>query len=223
MTAPNDPSNSPLDVPRAIRQRRSVKSFRDEPISSELLRELLELTVAAPSSWNLQDWRIVVIQDEERRERLMSACYGQKLIGQAPLNFVFAAHPKAWRRDLEPILQQGQEQGAWPAPVVDYFRKAIPEFQDELGHRDREYAVKDAMIAATHLVLAAESLGLASCFMNGWDEDQVKGAIGAEEDPDLAIAVVIPVGWPAAHRPDPGRLALDANVYQDDVSRPYSS
>jgi len=77
------------------------------------------------------------------------------------------------------------------------------------------------MIASTHLVLAAESLGLSTCFMNGWVEDQVKAVIGAADDPNLVIAVVVPVGYAAEPRRDPGRLPLSNNVFVDRVSNPY--
>ncbi len=77
------------------------------------------------------------------------------------------------------------------------------------------------MIAATHLVLAAESLGLSTCFMNGWVEDKVKQVIGAADDPNLAIAVLIPVGYAAESRKNPGRLPLAYNVFGDRLGNPY--
>jgi nitroreductase len=70
---PVDPNSSPegqpqiLDVPTAISQRRSIKSFQSQPIAPEVLRKLIELAVAAPSSYNLQDWRLVIIQDEAQK------------------------------------------------------------------------------------------------------------------------------------------------------------
>lgn len=90
-----------------------------------------------------------------------------------------------------------------------------------LGEKNREYAIKDAMIAATHLVLAAESLGLSSCFMNGWVEDKVKQVIGAGNEPNLAIAVLISVGYAAESRQNPGRLPLAYNVFVDRLGNPY--
>ena len=77
------------------------------------------------------------------------------------------------------------------------------------------------MIAATHMVLAAESLGLSTCFMNGWMEDKVKEVIGASSDPDLAIAVLVPVGYAAEPRKNPGRLPTSSNVFVDRVGNPY--
>ncbi|MFM6006526.1 MAG: nitroreductase family protein, partial [Sphaerospermopsis kisseleviana] len=56
-----------LDVPTAILQRRSIKTFKPDSISPELLKQLVELTVAAPSSFNTQSWRIVLVQDENQK------------------------------------------------------------------------------------------------------------------------------------------------------------
>jgi nitroreductase len=212
-----------LDVPKAILQRRSIKNFKSDPIDPELLKQLVELTVAAPSSFNMQGWRIILVQDEAQKAALTAASWNQKQILQAPVTFVFAADPTTGEQDLTPILEKGLETGAWNEGTVNYFRSSIPQFQAGLGDKRREYAIKDAIIAATHLVLAAESLGLSTCFMNGWVEDQVKAVIGAEHNPDLAIAVVVPVGYAAEPRLNPGRLPLSYNVSVDRLDNPYSA
>ncbi|MFB2769021.1 nitroreductase family protein [Pelatocladus sp. BLCC-F211] len=217
----NNLSTQPLDVPSAILQRRSIKTFKPDPIAPELLRQLVGLTVAAPSSYNIQDWRIILVQDEAQKAALSEAAWNQKQILEAPVTFVFAADANGGEKDLTPIYEQGLQTGAWPENVINYFKTAIPQHQTSLGDKRREYAVKDAMIAATHLVLAAESLGLSTCFMNGWIEDKVKAVIGAADDPDLAIAVLVPVGYSAQPRLNPGRLPFSYNVFVDRFGNPY--
>jgi nitroreductase len=212
---------TPLDVPAAILQRRSIKTFKPDPIPADLLNQLVELTVAAPSSFNTQSWRIVLVQDADQRQALCEASWNQAQIKDAPVTFVFAADAMAGDGDLSAIFTKGLETGAWTEGTVNYFQTAIPQFQQALGDKRREYAIKDAMIAATHLVLAAESLGLSTCFMNGWMEDKVKTVIGAT-DPNLAIAVLVPVGYAAAPRLDPGRLPLSTNVFVDRMDLAYT-
>lgn len=213
----------PLDVPSAIAQRRSIKTFKTDPIAPELLKQLVELTVAAPSSYNIQDWQIILIQDEAQKAALAAAAWNQQQIVQAPITFVFAADATVGEKDLTPILEQGLQTGAWNEGTVNYFRTAVPQFHATLGEKRREYAIKDAMIAATHLVLAAESLGLSTCFMNGWLEEKVKEVIGAADNPDLAIAVVVPVGYAAEPRLNPGRLPFSYNVSVDKIGNPYKA
>ncbi|NJL42504.1 MAG: nitroreductase [Pseudanabaena sp. SU_2_4] len=211
----------PLDVPAAIAKRRAMKSFKPDAIEPALLKRLIELTVSAPSSWNLQDWRIVMIQDEAQKAALSEAAWGQKQIVQAPVTFVFAADVTVGEKDLSPIHQQALQNGALNQEAVNYLKTAIPQFQAKLGDRRREYAIKDATIAATHLVLAAESFGLSSCFMNGWAEEKVKAVIGATDDLDLAIAVLVPIGYGAEERLNPGRLPFASNVFVDRIGNPY--
>jgi nitroreductase len=221
MTSANPTQVKALDVPTAILQRRSIKTFESTPIAPDILNELLTLTVAAPSSYNLQDWRIILIQDETQKAGIAEACFGQKQPIQAPLTVVFAADPNAWKKDLSPIYDQGLAKGVWTPETVAYFKSAIPKFQASLGDRTREYAVKDAMIAATHFVLAAESLGLSTCFMNGWSEEKVKSVLGMAADPDMAIAVIVPLGYAAELRGNPGRLPFHHNVFVDTIDQPY--
>ncbi len=214
---------TPLDTLTAIHQRRSAKTFSSDPIAPELLEQLVNLTVAAPSSFNLQDWRIILVQDPAKKEALAAAAFGQAQILQAPVTFVFAADSSAWQDEasLDAICQQGMDTGAWNEGTVAYFRQAIPQFMTGLGPLTREYAVKDAIIAATHTALAAEALGLSTCFMNGWIESQVKAVIGAEDNPNLAIALLLPVGYTTEPRRNPGRLPLSANVFVDSFGNPY--
>jgi nitroreductase len=57
--------------------------------------------------------------------------------------------------------------------------------------------------------------------MNGWLEDKVKAVIGAGDNPDLAIAVLVPVGYAAEARSNAGRLPLSHNVFEDRLGNPY--
>ncbi len=217
--------NTPLDTFTAMQTRRAIKSFKPDPIPAPMLRRLLELTVAAPSSYNLQDWRIVLVQSPEQKEALTAAAFGQGQVAQAPITFVFAASTTAWQDEarMNQIYQTALDAGAWPQKTVEYFKTAIPQFQANLGPKTREYAIKDAMIAATHTALAAEAMGLASCFMNGWQEDKVKEVIGASDRDDICIALLLPIGYAAEPRQNPGRLPLSANVFVDHLANPFGA
>ena len=115
------------------------------------------ITVAAPSSFNIQDWRIILVQDEAQKAALSAAAWNQQQIIEAPVTFVFAADPQGGEKDLTAIYEQGLASGAWPEKAVNHFKTVILQFQEGLGDKRREYAVKDAMIAYSHLAIAAES------------------------------------------------------------------
>lgn len=207
----------PLSVPAAIEARRSVKHFRPDPIDESTLDRLIDLTLAAPSSWNLQPWRIVLVRDAEQRTALHEAAFRQSQIAEAPVTFVFAVDFEAWQHDLIDVVAQARADGAWPDGYCDATLKFAPQGQAGLraAGRLREYAIKDAMIAATHTVLAAQSFGLGSTFMNGWTEDAVKAVIGAADRPEIAIAVLLPVGHPLEIPKNPGRFRSERTFSVD--------
>ncbi|MFQ3670586.1 MAG: nitroreductase family protein [Verrucomicrobiia bacterium] len=205
----------PLTVLEAAARRRSIKTFKSDPIPSDLLDKVLEAARQAPSSFNLQLTRVVVIRSAEQKEALAQVAWGQKQIVQAPVTLVFASAFRAWEETMDEMLEQARSSGAWPEKMVEFVRANAPGFQAALGDREREYGVKDAMIAATHAALAAESLGLGTCFMNGWEEAGVKRVIGVGEDPDVAIAVVLPVGYPESVPPSPGRLPREKVIFEE--------
>ena len=206
---------APLCVPDAIRARRTTKKFKPDPIPEATLKELIALTLAAPSSFNLQQWRIILIDDPAQKAALAKASWNQAQVATAPVTFVFAASLRGWEKTLDHTIKTACELGAWTDKTANYFRGSIPGFQDGLGEKQREYAIKDAIIAATHCALAAESLGLNSCFMNGWQEDAVKEIIGAKENPDIAIALLLPVGYGEASYCYAGRLPEEHTVFRN--------
>ncbi|MGA1203292.1 MAG: nitroreductase family protein [Planctomycetota bacterium] len=207
----------PLDVPRAIEERRSVKHFHPDPIAPEMLDRIVELTLAAPSSWNLQPWRIVLVTDEKRRRALHEVAFRQPQVLEAPVTFVFAVDLNAWERDIEPMIETARARGAWPDAYCEIARQFCPQGQHALAENGllREYAVKDAMIAATHTALAAQSLGLGSTFMNGFLESGVKEVIGAKDREEIAIAVLLPIGHPKDVPMNPGRFPREHCAFVD--------
>lgn len=206
---------------RVIRERRSVRHYRPDPISAELLRELTDLALEAPSSFNLQARSIVVVTGEEGRRALTEATGGQPHPQEAPVMLVFVAESAAWREERGDIWDTARGNGAWS----EDFAAALPDdaraFYEELGRRglEREYAVKDAMIAASFLMVAAQAAGLATSPMNGWDEGEVKKAIGADGRDDLHIALLMPLGHPAETRLHPGRRDRALTCFSETYGR----
>jgi nitroreductase len=210
-------SPSDLTAAQAIRQRRSIKSFKNDPIPEPVLKELVDLMREAPSSWNFQPTRVVMIRSREQKEALAAAAWGQKQILEAPVTFVFAVAERGWEKNMDAIIKAGVANGAWSEKFADFIKENAPGYQNRLAEKEREYAMKDAMIMATTLALAAESKGYGTCYMNGWDEKKVLEIIGLQQDKKCGIALVLPVGVPADRPKNPGRLDGDKTVFTDKI------
>ena len=211
-------TKSELTVADSIRARRSMKSFKSDPIPEATLQELLSLMQDAPSSWNFQPTRVVMIRSMAQKEALAAAAWGQKQILEAPVTFVFAVSIRGWEKNMSEILKSGVSSGAWPQKFADWIGENAPGFQKGLGDKEREYAIKDAIIMATTLALAAQSKGYSNCYINGWDEAKVKEIIGVEGDKDIGIALLLPIGLPNSQPKHPGRLPSAKTIFTDRIS-----
>lgn len=74
-----------MDVMEAIKKRCSVRSYENRPVEAEKLNKVLEAARLAPSASNRQEWRFVVVQDKDIRQRLMKAAKNQTFVGEAPV------------------------------------------------------------------------------------------------------------------------------------------
>lgn len=74
-----------MDVSEAIKQRRSVRAYKSKQVPEEKLQKVLNAARLAPSAHNAQDWKFVVVKDEEKRKKLAEAASDQEFIAQAPI------------------------------------------------------------------------------------------------------------------------------------------
>ena len=74
-----------MDVMKAISERCSVRSYKDKPVEEAKIRSVIEAARLAPSAYNRQEWRFIVVRDKEKRQRLMHAAKDREFVGQAPV------------------------------------------------------------------------------------------------------------------------------------------
>jgi len=78
----------------AIKTRRSIRRFRETPVPENLLKEVLNAARLAPSADNAQPWKIIVVRDEQMKQKVTQACNGQKFLVQAPIVLVVCGIPE---------------------------------------------------------------------------------------------------------------------------------
>ena len=108
---------------QAIRERRSTPSFVGEPIPASDLRQILDAGLQAPSGYNLQPWRFVVVQHPEQKRRLRAASYNQAKVEEASAVIVACGDRDGWRRDLDEILHMGYD----TAPLEGFEQRKVCE------------------------------------------------------------------------------------------------
>src|SRR5512146_31654 len=102
-----------------IEQRRATPHFESTPVHEEDLKKILRAGLEAPSGYNLQPWRFVVVRSPEQRKRLRAAAMNQAKVEEAPVVIVACGDLEGWKRgDLEQMLKLGNERG-FPASGND--------------------------------------------------------------------------------------------------------
>jgi nitroreductase len=141
-----------------IKDRRSIRAYKDERISKDKLEKLLEVSRLAPSAANRQNWKFIVVEDEEIKKQLVTACNNQVFVGTA--SHVIAG----------------------------------------IGDPTQKWHQVDLSIALEHIVLEAVELGLGTCWIGAFNEDEVKKLLKIPQDKKVValLTVGIPAESPAA-------------------------
>jgi len=206
-----------LNVKEAIEQRRSIRSFRPDPVPEDLVQQMLEAARLAPSGSNRQPARFLVITDPDMRKEIRRLGWDQKFLEEAPIVIVCLADLKAYSKEEG----KKRRQEFVDFGVIDTLsgRFADPKFREAMDAQpepSRESVVAPAVantyIAIEHLALMATALGLGTCWIGAFDGGELIRLFGL---PDHLIPVILmPVGYPANVPPPRPRLSLDEIVLQ---------
>ncbi len=222
MNRPDDrrPDGSPPSpATDAIEARRTARRFDpDRPLSDDLLGRLIGLATLAPSPSNLQPWRFVVVRDLRNRRRLRGCAFGDPRITEAPVVLIVLAYLNADRTDLHPVVDRMLDLGAISSEGAARLRATAAREWERGGDRALR-ATRPSMVAAALLMVAAESLGVASAWLEGFDEAGVREGFGIPDD--HAVCGLLALGFAADVAPFPGRFGLDHACFEEHFGRPW--
>jgi nitroreductase len=157
--------------------RRATPSFDGEPIPPEDLRTILKAGLHAPSGYNMQPWRFIVVQSPEQKKRLRAASYNQGKVEEASAVIVACGDSDGWRKDLDEMLLLGR-QGGMPESYADQARVSVPNFLSSFtGEQMHGWLNKHVMLAYTHMMLMAEVLGYDTAPLEGFEQEKVQQAL----------------------------------------------
>jgi nitroreductase len=158
---------------QAIEQRRATPSFDGEPIPPEDLKQILEAGLHAPSGYNIQPWRFIVVQTPEQKKRLRAASYNQAKVEEASVVIVACGDTDGWRKDVDLMLKQGRE-GGMPESYAAQAKTSISNYLSSFSTEQmRAWLNKHVMIAFTHMMLMAEVMGYDTAPMEGFEQEKV--------------------------------------------------
>lgn len=167
------------ETTRLLASRTSVRAFQDKGIDEEIVEQLKTLTQRAPSAGNMQYWSVIEATDPDRRKTLAHLWDNQEMIAKAPLVWIFLADLEKW---------------------YDHFRlsgcQGLTDRSAAYGWGNTHLALQDALIAAQNAVVAAQALGLGSCYVGDCIENTEQMTELLKLPRHAIIATALIFGWP---------------------------
>ena len=183
-----------METITAIKERRSVKHYDPVHEMSEAeINALLELALLSPTSFNMQNWRFVVVTDPEKRAAIQAAAWNQAQVTEASITILLCAN-----------LNAHEDAGRYwvhaPQSVQDMLVPMIAPLYQNNAELRRDEAMRSIGIAAQTLMLTAKSMGYDSCPMIGFDSEKVAEIIELPENHVIGMMLTV------------GKALKDANV-----------
>lgn len=156
-------------------RHRTVRRFTDRVVSDETITALVTAAQSAASSSNLQLWSVVEVRDADTRRALVDEVGASTFVAQAPVILLFVAD---WARASAIAAAQGESDAA-----ADYLESTLVAFVD-------------AALAAQNAVIAAEALGLGTCYLGSVRNNPQRAAELIGLPPRATVAFGLAVGYP---------------------------
>jgi nitroreductase len=171
-----------LDLSEAIKNRRSIRTYKKQELPKETLSQLIDAARLAPSAGNGQPWAFVVTEKQETKQMLSAAAYGQKSLLEASAVIVVCVDQK--------------------------------RAEESYGERGRNlYCIQDTAAAVQNILLTACSLGLGTCWIGAFQQEEIRKVIKAP--PEMHPVAMIAVGYPNESPPARSRRSAAEVVHRE--------
>jgi nitroreductase len=201
-----------MDTFDAIKERRSVKHYdSNHKLSDDEINKLMSLAVLSPTSFNMQNWRFILVKDPNLRKQIRAAAWDQAQVTDSSLLIVLCADLKSWKNDPSQYWINA------PKEAQNFLVSAMGPFYEGKEQLQRDEAMRSCGIAAQTIMLAAKSMGYDSNPMIGFDPDKIAEIIRLPED--HVISMLMAIGKQTQHAmPRGGQLPLEKIVFTDKFS-----
>ena len=153
-----------------IRSRRSIRKYMDKPVEDEKIIEIVESARLSPSGSNTQPWHFIVVKSDLTRQRLAETSHNQEWMLSAPVFIVCVADIRSRiKEDVELSLDENS------------------------AEQELKQIIRDTSIAVEHLVLCAENLGLGTCWVAWFTQEEIRPVLNIPSD--KYVVSIITLGY----------------------------
>jgi nitroreductase len=218
----SQPDGRPLrPLTEILLERRATRHFTDEEVPEEYLEAILQLGGQAPSGYNLQPWRFIVVRDAENRRRLQSVAFNQPKIAEAPVVIIAVGMKEEWKERADEVFHEGAARGAGKLDGWEAYRDGALQFLT--GRQEMPVWVnRHTMIAFTTLMYVAEAYGFDTAPMEGFDAAGIRREFDIPEEGEVCALLAIGRAAPP-EKVYPGRFELERIVFSERFGEAWKS
>lgn len=175
----------------AIKKRRSIRKYVNKEVEEEKLTQILESARLAPSGSNTQPWQFIVIKSEKNRELVAKVSHNQKWMASAPVHIVCVA-------DIRSRIDEN-----------------IESFINENSKEEEvKLIIRDTAIAVEHMSLTATELGLGTCWVAWFTQEEIRTVLNIPND--KYVLCVLTIGYADEDpKPRPRKKLEDIVHYEE--------
>lgn len=195
-------------VLRALEFRHACKKFDPQrKLGREDLQTILECGHISPSSFGMEPWKFLVIQDHALRERLRKACWDQPQITDSSDVVVILTKTRAVQPDSEYVRRMYARRKLSAEAEIASIERYKRHMQSEVEPLMSYYAwgSKQIYIALANMMSAAAAAGIDSCPIEGFEKKAVEAVLDIDTDL-FEVAVIMALGYRAGEQTPRRRL-----------------
>ena len=204
----------------AFLNRHATRAFNTtKKISEEDFNYILETGRLSPSSYGIEPWKFIVVQNPELRNKLKAVSPGAQGQLDTASHFLIILARTNVRYDSEYVIDQMKNVQQMPLEVITYMCNGLKETQEVYGLlKDErlmyEWSAKQTYIALGNMMTSAALAGIDSCPIEGFDYaavDDILREEGLLEEGNLKASVMVAFGY---RNEEPGRAKTRSNMDQ---------
>ncbi len=178
-----------MDTKTLFSERRSATFFnKDKQIEDQLLKDIINLALEAPSAFNLQPWRIIVVKSEESKKKLFNLSNQQDKVLEAPATLIIIGNKEGYA-DSNPVWTEMLQSVGGDEKMVNGAKEAAAFLYGSSDERKLKFAESNAGLLSMAIMIAAKEYGVDSHPMSGIDFDGIHKEFSLKEEESAVMTI----------------------------------
>jgi len=178
-----------METKALFAERRSATFFiKDRDINDQLLENIINLATEAPSAFNLQPWRIIIVKTDESRQKLFNLANQQDKVLEAPVTLIIVGNKEGYS-EKNPVWTEMLQSVGGDEQMVSGAKEAAAFLYGSSDERKLKFAESNAGLLSMAIMIAAKEFGVDSHPMSGIDFDGISKEFGLTEGESAVMTI----------------------------------